>query len=123
MGNFVRLCSCEFTKIFKKKTTKIMIIILIVALFISAGITSLSKKLTNVADYYANMDYKESMRITIEMNKEEINNEAIDELSKTHMKAANDVYQLAIDNDINIYTSYWKSDVLNNDMLTLKSNQ
>lgn len=123
MGKFVRLCSCEFTKIFKKKTTKIMIIILIVALFISAGITSLSKKLTNVADYYANMDYKESMRITIEMNKEEINNEAIDELSKTHMKATNDVYQLAIDNDVNIYTSYWKSDVLNNDMLTLKSNQ
>lgn len=123
MGNFLRLCSCEFTKIFKKKSTKVMIIILIVALFISAGMTSLSKKLTDVADYYVNMDYKESMRITMEMNKEEINNEAIDELSKTHMRAINDVYQLAIDNDINIYTSYWKSDVLNKDMLNLKTDQ
>lgn len=123
MGNFVRLCSCEFTKIFKKKSTKIMIIILIVALFLSAGIASLSKKLTSVADYYTNIDYKEAMRITIEMNKNEIDNDAIDELSKTNMKATNDVYQLAIDNDINIFTSYWKSDVLNNDMLNLKSEQ
>ncbi|MBP3707640.1 MAG: ABC transporter permease [Clostridia bacterium] len=123
MGNFIRLCSCEFTKIFKKKSTKIMIIILIVALFLSAGMASLSKKLTDVAEDYANIDYKEHMRVTIEMNKNEIDNDAVDELSKTYMKATNDVYQLAIDNDVNIYTSYWKSDVLNKDMINLKSEQ
>ena len=50
MSKFFRLCSCEFTKIMKKKSTKVMLIILVISLFASAGIAALTKKMYSMTD-------------------------------------------------------------------------
>ena len=72
MSKFFRLCSCEFTKIMKKKSTKVMLIILVISLFVSAGIATLTKKMYTMTDeIYTTMDYKESIRAEIESEKSE----------------------------------------------------
>ncbi|MBP3502773.1 MAG: ABC transporter permease [Clostridia bacterium] len=123
MSKFFRLCSCEFTKIMKKKSTKVMLIILVVSLFASAGIAALTKKMYSITDeIYSTMDYKENIRAEIESEKAELANESLDEASKNTIQARIDTLQLALDNDINIYTSYWKADVLLKDIVTNKIN-
>lgn len=114
MSKFFRLCSCEFTKIMKKRSTKVMLIILVISLFASAGIALLTKKMYNIADeMYSAMDYKENIKLEMESIKTELSNESLDEASKNSMKADLDKLQLAMDNDINIYTTYWKTNLIN----------
>lgn len=123
MSKFFRLCSCEFTKIIKKKSTKVMLIILIISLFASAGIAALTKKMYSVMDEMdAIKNYKEIMQAEIEREKVELTNESLDEASKNSIQANIDVFQIAIDNDINIFTTYWKKDVLSTDVLSRKRN-
>lgn len=125
MSKFFRLCSCEFTKIMKKKSTKVMLIILIVSLFVSAGLAALTKKMYTFADsMYEEMNYKEVIQSEIDSIKYELSNngETLDEASKNNMQAQIDVYELAIENDVNIYTSYWKNSILMNDILEGKVN-
>lgn len=123
MSKFFRLCSCEFTKIMKKKSTKVMLIILVISLFASAGIAALTKKMYSMTDeIYSTMDYKESIRVEMESEKSKLSNESLDEVSKNTIQARADILQLAIDNDINIYTSYWKTDLLIRDIITNKTN-
>ena len=50
MSKFFRLCSCELTKIMKKKSTKVMLILLILSLFASAGMAVLTKKMYSMTD-------------------------------------------------------------------------
>ena len=105
MSKFFRLCSCEFTKIMKKKSTKVMLIILVISLFASAGLAQLTKGMYNIVDeMYLATDYKESMKSEIETMKTELNNESLDEASKNANQAYLETLQLALDNDINIYT-------------------
>ena len=123
MSKFFRLCSCEMTKIIKKKSTKVMLIILIISLFASAGIAFLTKKMYSITDeIYSTMDYKENIRIEMESQKTELSNESLDEASKNTIQARIDILQIAMDSDINIYTSYWKTDLLLNDIITNKTN-
>ena len=123
MSKFFRLCSCEFTKIIKKKSTKVMLIILIISLFASAGFAILTKKMYSLSDeIYENIDYKSNLQSEIDSLKHEINenNDSLDESSKNSIQAKIDIYQFAIDNQINIYTKYWKTDVITSDLLTSK---
>ena len=48
--------------------------------------------------------------------------ENLDEASKNSIQAQIDAFQLAIDNDINIYTTYWKTELITNDITNLKRN-
>lgn len=123
MSKFFRLCSCEFTKIIKKKSTKVMLIILIISLFASAGFAILTKKMYSLSDeIYENIDYKSNLQSEMDSLKHEINenNDSLDESSKNSIQAKIDIYQFAIDNQINIYTKYWKTDVITSDLLTSK---
>lgn len=123
MSKFFRLCSCEFTKIMKKKSTKVMLIILIVSLFASAGLAALTKKMYTFADsMYEEMDYKQMLQSEIDSNKYELstNGDSLDEATKNDMQAQIDVNELAIENNINIYITDWKTDILMNDILDSK---
>ncbi|MBO5349198.1 MAG: ABC transporter permease [Clostridia bacterium] len=125
MSKFFRLCSCEFTKIMKKKSTKVMLIILVISLFASAGLAQLTKGMYNIVDeMYLATDYKESMKSEIETMKTELNNESLDEASKNANQAYLETLQLALDNDINIYTyiPYWKTELLLDDISISKQN-
>lgn len=123
MSKFFRLCSCELTKIMKKKSTKVMLILLILSLFASAGMAVLTKKMYSITDdIYSSIDYKASIKSEIESLKTEMSEENLDEASKNSIQAQIDAFQLAIDNDINIYTTYWKTELITNDITNLKRN-
>ena len=123
MSKFFRLCSCELTKIMKKKSTKVMLILLILSLFASAGMAVLTKKMYSITDdINSSIDYKASIKSEIESFKTEMSEENLNEASKTSIQAQIDAFQLAIDNDINIYTTYWKTELITNDITNLKRN-
>lgn len=123
MSKFFKLCSCEFTKTMKKRSTKIMIIILVVSLFLSAGLAELTKKMFSFTEEYtASADYKTSLRSDIETLKADLetNGGIWDENTKNNTKAQIDVDQYALDYDINVNKTYWKSTMLQSDILNSK---
>ena len=123
MSKFFRLCSCELTKIMKKKSTKVVLILLILSLFASAGMAVLTKKMYSITDdINSSIDYKASIKSEIESFKTEMSEENLNEASKNSIQAQIDAFQLAIDNDINIYTTYWKTELITNDITNLKRN-
>ena len=124
MNKFLKLCSCEYTKVVKKKSTKIMFIILILSMLASVGLTTLTKKVTDFADEeMANEDYKTALQTEIDTLKHELTeNTSLDEASKNELKARIDVNQFGLDNEINSRVSYWKSDVLYTEVFASKMN-
>lgn len=119
MSKFFNLCSCEFTKVIKKKSTKVMFIILVIALFASVGLTTLTKKVTDLnEETVAGEDYKIDIQAEIDSNKHELsdNEKSLDEATKNELQARIDVLQFALDNNINTYTPYWKSDIIYSDL-------
>jgi len=126
MSKFFRLCSCEYTKVIKKTSTKIMLIILIIALFASAGLTAVTKTVTDMAEdeSMGGDNYKESIQAEVDANKYELSNNSgnMDEATKNELQARIDILQFAIDNDINIYATYWKADAISTDLYTCIEN-
>ncbi len=123
MSKFFKLCSCEYTKVIKKKTTKIMFVILILAMLASVGLTTLTKKVTDYADEeIVNGDYKSALQAEIDQYKRELNENAntLDEATKNEYQARIETNQFSIDNELNPHTSYWKPDVLNTEVYTSK---
>ena len=122
MSKFLKLCSCEYTKVVKKKSTKIMFIILILSMLASVGLTALTKKVTEYADEgMSSEDYKTVLQSEIDAFKHELSeNTSLDEASKNEFKARIDVNQFGLDNEINSRVSYWKSDVLYTEVLASK---
>ena len=123
MSKMIRLCSCEFSKIMKKKSTKIMIIILILSLFASAGIANLTKKMYNIVDEMSDSsNYKESIQSEIDTLKFELNENSasLDEATKNDKLAQIDIKQFAKDNNINLYTQYWKTEIIESKMYDCK---
>lgn len=123
MSKFLKLCSCEFTKTMKKRSTKIMIIILIVSLFISAGLAQLTKKMYSFTEEFtASSDYKTTLRTEIETLKADLeaNGDSLDENTKNSTKAQIDIDQYALDYNINVNQIYWKSTMLQSDVLNSK---
>lgn len=112
---FLKLCQNEFIKTIKKKSTKLMIILTILAILGALGFTSLIKFLNKVTEesivYNANVD------ATIDNLKNELTHDAtLSEQSKGYIQAEIDMYQIAKDNniDMNNYYGYWKTSVLYN---------
>lgn len=123
MNRFLKLCSCEFTKTMKKRSTKIMMIILVVSLFISAGLAELTKKMYSFSeDFIVTSDYKTTLRTEIETLKADLeaNGNTLDENTKNSTKAQIDIDQYALDYDININQTYWKTTMLDSDILNSK---
>ena len=122
MGKFFKLCSCEGTKIMKKTSTKVMLIILILSLFLSAGIAHLTKQMYDVAEDQNIKNYKSSTEHNLEVYKQELstNGESLDTASKNKIQSEMDVLQIALDNDVNVFATYWKSDLLSS-LLVSKS--
>lgn len=119
MNKFLKLCSCEYTKIIKKKSTKIMLVILILALLAAVGITALTKKVMDLADEsIIGEESKNNIQVELDSYRHELIDNAgnLDEASKNELQARIDTYQFAVDNDVNIYVQYWKSDVICNDL-------
>lgn len=125
MSKFFNLCSCEFTKIMKKKSTKVMLIILIISIFAAAGLSVLIKKVYSLTgDLVESESYENNVKTELEGFKSDLSNnkDNLDEVSKNELRAKIDTYQFAVDNGINLYKSYWKADVLSTDVYQSKVN-
>ena len=119
MSKFFKLCSCEFTKVLKKKSTKVMFVILILALLASVGLTFLTKKVEDLAeDNVTGDEYKTNLQAELDSYKHELtdNGSNLDDASKNELQAKIDAFQFALDNGVNIYITYWKADLVCTDL-------
>lgn len=110
---FLKLCQNELIKTMKKNSTKLMIILTIVAILGALGFASLIKFLNKVTEesimYISNAD----TRID-DLKSQLAHDTTLSEQSKGYIQAEIDMYQLAKDNniDMNNYYGYWKRSVL-----------
>lgn len=110
---FLKLCENEFIKTMKKPSTKLMIILTIVAIIGALGFSFLIKFINKMSEesimYISNVD-----EIIANLNSELTHNKELSEKDKGHLQAEIDMYQLAKDNnvDLNNYYSYWKVNIL-----------
>lgn len=111
---FFKLCQNEFIKTIKKTSTKLMIILTLLAILGALGFTSLIKFLNKVSEessIYYGIDIDETIA---SLNSELTHNTSLSEQSKGYIQAEIDMYQLAKDNDVYFdnYYGYWKVDIL-----------
>lgn len=110
---FLKLCQNELIKTMKKNSTKLMIILTIVAILGALGFASLIKFLNKVTEesimYISNVD----TRID-DLKSQLAHDTTLSEQSKGYIQAEIDMYQLAKDNniDMNNYYGYWKTSIL-----------
>ena len=100
-----------------------MLIILIVSIFAAAGLSVLTKKMYSLTSEFIESDsYENNVKAELESIKTDLNNnkDNLDEVSKNELQAKIDTYQFAVDNNINLYKAYWKSDVLSTDVYDSK---
>lgn len=116
----VKLIQNETIKTLKKTSTKILIILSVVALLGSVG---LSKLIMSVGDYtnsyiFNQEDWKEQMKEQISSLKRtlELEQSHYDQETISKMKAELEIYELALKYDINYYSyynsNYWKIELL-----------
>ena len=110
----IKLIQNETIKTFKKTSTKIIIILSVLALFASVGLANLVMSLTDYASYFMNENWKEEIQTQIADMKRtlESNENHYDTYSNAEMRAQMETYELALKYDINyIYyysDNYWK---------------
>lgn len=116
MSKIFKLFINENIKSWKKISTKILLIVILLALI---GTLGLVKIIENVNQNFDEMngiqfDWKESYKKDLENLREELKNEATDEQTQNTIKAQIETHELALKYDITPYKQYWKNDVLNN---------
>lgn len=121
MNKIFKLFVNENIKTLKKTSTKIMLIISILALFGGVGLTKLIKYTNNMNDEYwlSSGDYKEELKKEINTTKQEIKTKenSVDKQTLNEMKTTLEYYELALENDVDvIYWSKqdWKTEIINN---------
>ncbi len=110
MINFLKLYINENIKLFKKKSTKIFIILAVASLFLSYGIVALNK---NIENSYAEQDQNNEIVLgQIDGLKEQLKN--ADEVSSINLKTEIEVYEYAVKNNIKLFYMYtnYESDLI-----------
>ena len=111
---FLKLCQNEVIKTIKKKSTKLMIILTLVAIIGAVGFAYLIKVLNNFTS--ETILYVSNNEETIKHLENELKDNSLSEREKGYVQAQLDMYNLANENNINlnnIMYSYWKVEVLN----------
>ena len=107
----------ETIKTLKKTSTKVMLLLTILALLASFGLAKAVKALNDFSYSFYDSDWKEEMKKQITDMKYEIEKEAkhYDQETLANLKAQVETYELAIENDVNMMSyngSFWKFDIL-----------
>lgn len=113
MSKIFKLFIDENIKTWKKLSTKILIIVTVIALIGALGLVMFVKYMnenTEVANSVYN--WKEDIKAETEMIKKALVSGELDEENTRIMKAQLEKNELAIKYDINPYGSYWKSEIL-----------
>lgn len=121
MSKIFKLFIDENIKTWKKFSTKLAIILVILALI---GVLGLVKIMQNINEHsevmYSTFDWRAETKYELENCKNVLKNENLDEGTKRDIQMQIEKCELAIQYDINQYNDYWKSDILNQ-VVALKS--
>ena len=114
MNKIFKLFINENIKTWKKFSTKLAIILIILSL---VGILGLVKVLQSISENtevaYDTFDWRAEIKYEMENIEKSLENDALDEETKRTLQIQLEKCELAIEYDINQYSNYWKSDILN----------
>lgn len=109
-----KLFISENIKTWKKFSTKVLLVIVLLSIMAVLGIAKLMQKLDNNVTYtreVANYN-EENLKSQIEYLKSELENDSLDEVSKQNIQKQIEQYQLCLDYNINGYGSTWRNDIV-----------
>lgn len=109
-----KLFISENIKTWKKFSTKVLLVIVLLSIMAVLGITKLMQKLDNNVTYTREVSNynEENLKSQIEYLKSELENDSLDEVSKQNIKKQIEQYQLCLDYNINGYGSTWRNDIV-----------
>lgn len=114
MRKIFKLFIDENIKTWKKFSTKLGIILVIIALIGVLGLVKIMKKINeNEQVLYNTIDWRTENKYELENIKKVLAQENLDEVTKRDIQLQVEKCELAIQYDINQYNDYWKSDILN----------
>lgn len=109
-----KLFISENIKTWKKFSTKVLLVIVLLSIMAVLGIAKLMQKLDNNVTYtreVANYN-EENLKSQIEYLKSELENDSLDEVSKQNIQKQIEQYQLCLDYNIDGYGSTWRNDIV-----------
>lgn len=109
-----KLFISENIKTWKKFSTKVLLVIVLLSIMAVLGITKLMQKLDNNVTYTREVaNYNgENLKSQIEYLKSELENDSLDEVSKQNIQKQIEQYQLCLDYNIDGYGSTWRNDIV-----------
>ncbi len=108
-----RLFINENIKTWKKFSTKMLIVIVLLSIVAVLGMAKLMGSLEGNIPYVIDNNNEESIKMQIEYLKEELKNANLDEESKAQIQSQIDEYQIYLDYGIEQYGNTWKNDIVN----------
>lgn len=103
----------ENIKTWKKFSTKMLIVIILISVVAVLGMVKLMESLESNISYVIDENNEESLKLQIEYLKEELQKENLDSESKAEIQSQIDEYQIYIDYGIEQYGYTWKNDIVN----------
>lgn len=116
MNKICKLFIDENIKIWKKISTKLLIIVILLALIGALALVKFMEHMDdNSQEMYItdNYDWKENIKSELESYKATLANENLDEESKLSIKSEIERCELALKYDVNPYANNWRSSILN----------
>ena len=109
-----RLFIDENIKIWKKLSTKLLIIAVLLSLVGVLGLTKLMQHMDerNKMSVYVTENNDEYLKSEIDYLKEQLKDENLDEESKKSMQAQMEQYEMYLQYDIQLYGDTWKNDIV-----------
>ena len=112
MNKILKLFINENIKTWKKFSTKLMLIFIIIALLGTLGFVKISENLSVDSQEIIDENWKKDMKEQIDMHKEELNDETLSDDIKKNIEETIQVKQLYLELNINPYSNHWKSEIL-----------
>lgn len=116
MNKILKLFINENIKTWKKLSTKIMIVVAILAILGTLGLVKIMEKSVQTTYQIANnmqLEWKESIQQELKYMEEQLKNEALDENTKTEYKRQIEVYKICLQYDVSPWQDNWKNDLIN----------
>lgn len=112
MSKIFKLFIDENIKTWKKLSTKILLIVILIALIGALGLVKVVQNLNVSTESSMVYDWREDAKKSIEALKETLKDETLDKQSIQNIKIQIEKYELSIKYDISPYGGYWKNEVL-----------
>ncbi len=114
--NILKLFIDENIKTWKKFSTKLAIILILLALVVALGMSKLMQYMdakNEIVVQYSN-NWKEDLEEEIKSCKEQLESESLLQSDKNAIQNRIKIAEIRLQNDINVYSVGWKNTVLNN---------